>query len=132
MTDSEWNHTVLELRDADADVAASAAARLLKEASLLDLPRLLALLDDEDFFLREAAAWPISELAGPAYLRELLIAYQRGFEDGHDNDGFSTALIDCVELHPSEARSILESLIQEDNPALFQNATWLLGFCHSK
>ena len=45
------------------------------DASTEDLTRLLILLNDDDFFLREAAAWPISELAGPSSLRDLLIAY---------------------------------------------------------
>ena len=128
MTDSEWENVVLALRDSSADIAASAAARLHKGASIADLPHLLRLLDDEDSFLREAAAWPISELTGPSYMRELLLAYQRGFEQGLDNDGFSTALVDLVEMNPTESRSILQHLASEENPALSQNAAWLLGF----
>jgi HEAT repeat protein len=132
MTDTEWEDIVVALRDSNADIAASAAARLQKKASAPALPRLVALLDDEDSFLREAAAWPISELAGLSYVRELLIAYQRGFDDGYDNDGFSTALIDLVEMNPSESKSILQHIAKDENPVLRQNAIWLLGFCSPK
>jgi hypothetical protein len=50
-------------------------------------------LNDEDFLVPEAAAWPVSELAGPSAL-EKFVAYQRGLDQGHDNDGLTAALID--------------------------------------
>src|SRR5262245_13534968 len=93
MLEREWEEVVDALRDLD-DVGAAvrAAEHLHRSATLDDVPRLLRLLQDERFFVREAAAWPLSELAGATYLQELLQAYQRGFDEGHDNDGFSAAL----------------------------------------
>src|SRR5262252_1918184 len=77
MSDDEWHRLIQALRATDDnDRAVVAAERLHKTAALEDLPRLMELLSDEDFFVREAAAWPISELAGPAALPELLVALQ--------------------------------------------------------
>ena len=42
----------------------------------------------ENFFIREAAAWPVAELAGPAALEKLRVAYQRGL----DQDTITTDL----------------------------------------
>src|SRR5438128_1006454 len=100
MTEAEWQDIVRALREIDANVAAAAAERLHKQSATEDLHRLLELLDDDDFFLREAAAWPVSEIAGPSSLRELLEAYQRGLDEGHDNDGFTTALIELAAADP--------------------------------
>ncbi len=87
------------------------------------------LLNDDNFFVREAAAWPLAELAGTSALRELLVAYQRGFDDGHDNDGFTTALIELVEGSPSASKDVLKRLAEDRDPAVRESATWLLEFC---
>jgi hypothetical protein len=130
MNDKEWEDLIQGLRGIDhADAAAAAATRLHKAATSDDLPRLTDLLEDDDFFVREAAAWPVSELAGPSALRELLVAYQRGFDDGQDNDGFTTALIDLVETDRNASRQVLEALAQEGDAAMRENAMWLLDFC---
>jgi HEAT repeat protein len=129
MTESAWEEIIEGLRSSDASIAASAAERLHKQASSVDLHRLLELLGDDDAFLREAAAWPISALAGPSYLHELLIAYQRGFDDGLDNDGFTTALIDLAAGNPLECREALLRLTRSESATLRESATWLLEFC---
>ena len=132
MTDTEWRHILETLRDlSDINAAALAATRLHKEASVEDLPGLMGLLGDEDAYVREAAAWPISELAGPSALPDLLLAYQRGFEEGFDNDGFTTALLELVQAEPDTVRKVLQSLSKSDVVALRENATWLQGFCKS-
>jgi HEAT repeat protein len=85
MSDKEWRELTHALRDPAK--SAAAAARLHETATPQDVPQLMELLKDDDFFVRGAAAWPVAKLAGPPVLRELLVAYQRGFDDGHDNDG---------------------------------------------
>ena len=87
------------------------------------------LLNDDNFFVREAAAWPVAELAGTSVLRELLVAYQRGFDDGQDNDGFTTALIDLVEASSGASKDVLKRLAEDPDSAVRENATWLLEFC---
>jgi hypothetical protein len=113
MEDKAWKEVVSQLTDPDAGVDAwvAAAARIHTESEQQDVPRLLELLKHENFFVREAAAWPLTELAGPSVLAELLAAYQRGFDEGHDNDGFSAALLEVTAFHPSTIKTTLASMI---------------------
>lgn len=93
MKKQEWDELIEALRATDnVERAVAAADKLHKSAALEDLPRLVEILKDQDFRVREAAAWPVSELAGPAALPELLESLQRGFDEGHDNDGFQALL----------------------------------------
>jgi HEAT repeat protein len=80
-----WNEIVSGLSNPDVPTCADAASKLYASATPQDIPRLLSLLDSDDFFVREAAAGPLAALAGPAVLPQLLKAYQRGFDEGHDN-----------------------------------------------
>jgi len=98
------------------------------ESSIEDIPQLLDLLKSGDFFAREAAAWPIAEITGPAHLSELLCAYQRGFDEGHDNDGFTAALLEIPALYPAEAKGALTALGQSLPEPLRSHAGWLLEF----
>lgn len=107
-----------------------AASQLHCEAEPEDVQRLLNLLWHESFFVREAAAWPLAELAGPSVLPQLLEAYQRGFDDGHDNDGFTVALLEIPALYPSEARSAVTGIIATATGPLLGHAEWLLSFCN--
>ena len=120
MNDQEWNKLIEALRATDnIDRAVAAAGTIHKTSAIEDLPRLMELLKDQDFFVREAAAWPVSELAGPAALPELLVALQRGFGEGHDNDGFQTALIELAEAN----RTDIETYLHASRNRLI----WLLG-----
>ena len=128
MNDSEWAGLVRHLRDLDDD-ALGAAERMHREATTADVPRLKELLRDECSFVREAAAWPLSELAGAASLAELFEAFQRGLDEGLDNDGFSAALTDLAESDPERVRPVLEGVSRSGDAALERNARWLLDFC---
>jgi HEAT repeat protein len=88
-------------------------------------------LNDKDFFIREAAAWPLAGLAGVSALPQLLVALQRTFDDGHDGDGFQTALIELVEADKPAARQFLEGLLRTGDEAARENAKWLLEFCEA-
>ncbi len=126
----EWNDLNGALRDrTNVDRAVRAAETIHRTATGDDLPRLMEMLTDDDFFVRETAAWPISELVGPAALPELLVAFQRGFDEGHDNDGFQAVLADMVQLNETSARDVLTRLAKSDNPSIRENAAWLLEFC---
>ena len=93
-----------------------------------DLPRLTRLLEDGDHLVREAAAWPIARLRGASALPELLRAYQRGLDEGYDNDGFTTALIELAEENKEAARTVLTALRNAGDSSLATNAEWLLEF----
>jgi HEAT repeat protein len=134
MNSAEWEEIVRALHDLDSveegrPVAVRAADRLHRSATPEDVPRLLRLLQDESFFVREAVAWPLSELAGATHLAELLQAYQRGFDEGHDNDGFAAALADMAEVGPAAVRQALQPLVCSSDESLRRNAIWLLQFC---
>ena len=127
MSDKEWQALIDTLRGSDPSESAAAASRLHKTATSVDLSRLMDLLNDDDFFVREAAAWPLADLAGLSVLRELLVAYKRGADEGYDNDGFTAALIDLIERNKPASRELLEGL--KGDPALREHALWLLEFC---
>ncbi|MEJ0084424.1 MAG: HEAT repeat domain-containing protein [Pseudomonadota bacterium] len=132
MSPHDWQRVVKALRDvASDDVAVEAAAELQAKATIEDVPRLIDLLNDDSFFVREAAAWPLSDLGVVEALPVLLDAYQRGLEDGHDNDGFSAALADLVSAKPDTSRRRLKSLVREARPGS-KHAQWLLQFCEPK
>jgi hypothetical protein len=124
-----WRELLPRLNANEVEVCAAAAKELHASATAEDVPRLLALLEDEDFFVREAAAWPLAELAGPSILPQLLVAYQRGFDQGHDNDGFTAALLEIPALHAVEAKTALLALVQVEDSAMRSHAEWLLQFC---
>ena len=130
MSEAEWAEIVDALHDYAHDERAIAAARKLQQnARNEDVPRLLNLLRDESFFVREAAAWPLSDLGVISALHELLEARHRGFQEGHDNDGVSTALADMVEANPRSAEVVLKEVLASGEPELREHALWLLQFC---
>ena len=128
MNQKTWNDIVAALNSQDVDACVTAASRLHKESEAADVPNLLNLLNDKSFFVREAAAWPLAELAGAAVLRDLFAAYQRGFDEGHDNDGFTAALLEVPALHP-ESKSALQSIAESGSGPIKAHARWLLEFC---
>ena len=129
MEHTDWLSIVSGLSNPDVNTCVNAAARLRAEAGKADIPRLLELLGSNDFFIREAAAWPLAELEGPKVLVELLLAYQRGFDESHDNDGFTAALLEIPALHPKETRPSLERILEVAQDPMRGNAAWLLEFC---
>jgi len=124
-----WNEIVSGLSNPDVPTCVEAASRLHASAVPEDIPRLLSLLESDNFFVREAAAWPLAELAGPAVLPQLLKAYQRGFDEGHDNDGFSAALLEVPALFGPEATRAIAGLARTAEGAMRGHALWLLEFC---
>ena len=89
-------------------------------------------MKDPNAFIREAAAWPLSELAGATALPELFQAYQRGLDEGEDNDGFSAALTEMAEADPAGVKAALDVLARSPDAALRENAEWLLEFCSNE
>jgi hypothetical protein len=129
MNTSSWDSTIAEIEALD-DRSVAAVARLHAESTLEDVPRLLELLERADnFFVREAAAWPLAELVGAQVLPALLRAYQRGFDEGHDNDGFTAALLEIPAIHPGHAKAALSELATEAAEPMRGHAKWLLEFC---
>lgn len=129
MKTAAWNEIVSALDASDVSTCVAAASRLHAEAGIEDVPRLLALLKDDSFFVREAAAWPLAELVGPSVLPQLFSAYQRGFDEGHDNDGFTAALLEIPFHFRAETKLSLTNLIKVGDDKTKGHAQWLLEFC---
>jgi len=129
MNPAAWNEIASALEASDVLTCVEAASRLHAEAEIEDVPRLLALLQHDSFFVREAAAWPLVELVGPSVLSQLFSAYQRGFDEGHDNDGFTAALLEIPFLFPAETKRSLANLIKMGDEKTRGHAQWLLEFC---
>jgi hypothetical protein len=133
MDTAAWDHSLLDLAAHDVDRNVGAAKRLYDESTMEDVPRLLTLLQEgSDFFVREAAAGPLAALAAPSVVHELLIGYQRGFEEGHDNDGFTAALIEGASLFPTEMKEALNGIIASAEEPIRGHALWLIDFCEGR
>jgi HEAT repeat protein len=129
MNDERWAESVRELHDLrPGSRAVEAAAELQRTASEEDIPRLLTLLRDDSFFVREAAAWPLSDLGVTSALPELLEAQHVGVQEGWDNDGLNAAIADLVETRPHEASAVLRQLVQAGPAHLREGARWALEF----
>ncbi|HLA96067.1 MAG TPA: HEAT repeat domain-containing protein [Pyrinomonadaceae bacterium] len=129
MDDNRWNQLVIDIEGDDIELMVEACEHLQNEAEISDVSRLVKLLEYESFVVREAAAWPLAILGDATVIPELFTAYQRGFEDGHDNDGFSAALAGMAELHPQPVRQMLLELKNSTNPDFKKYPNWLLEFC---
>jgi HEAT repeat protein len=133
MQQNEWDELVTAVRDTrDVDRAVAAAQSLQQRATREDLPRLLELLKDDAFFVREAAAWSLSDLGATEALPAMLEALNRGVEQGHDNDGLRAALADLAEVDPEESLSVLTRVLDQGAPHLREHARWLLEFCQDQ
>jgi HEAT repeat protein len=130
MKDRDWEALLAALRDpTDMQGAVEAARTLQTHAASEDIPKLVGLLGDESFFVREAAAWPLSDLGATSALPQLLEALHRGVHEGHDNDSLTAALADLAQTHPDAARDELNRVIAGGPPHLSEHAGWLLEFC---
>lgn len=131
MNAAAWSETVAALQSRDVDICVAAAARLHEDATPENVPALLELLKTGDSFEREAAAWPLVEISGASHLCELLAAYQKGFEEGDDNDGFTAALLEIPALFPIEAKWELTKLGSAASDPIGAHCLWLLEFCET-
>jgi HEAT repeat protein len=61
MTKAEFNGFVHQLKSDNPNDVAQAAKGIQEKSTPSDIPGLLELLSSDDFVLREAAAWPLSD-----------------------------------------------------------------------
>ena len=129
MTPTEWEHVLADLRaQDDLDRIVQAAARLDDVANEVHLPDLYRLIQDDDWFIREAAAVPLARLAGVQALPLLFQALARGQQQGQDNDGLSTMVVEVLEAHREECAPLLLSMLDNPNPTLRAHGAWALGW----
>ena len=111
--------------------AGDAVVRALASATEDDLPALLAALQSKkaDFSVRELVADPVTRLGGVKFLRELMTALRKGFEEGHDNDGFQAHLADLAEREPEAVRAALTKMAETAKGEALEDIKWLLEYC---
>lgn len=121
---------LLESTD-DIDAQYEAFQRLKSSVTAQDLPVLLQALksNTSNFAVRELLAEPIIDLAGVKALPELMAAFRKNFEEGHDNDTFQALLIDLVEADREGARVALRTLAEQASKDELEDIDWLLEFC---
>lgn len=130
LSKDEWDSILDDLRDvSNPEKAGQAAVDLPNKAGQDDIPRLLELLNDGDFIVREAAAVALCRLGAVSFLEQILAALQKGFDDGHDNDSLQGALGDMAMMEKTAVRAKLEEMRTGADETLEENIDWLLEYC---
>lgn len=133
MLKDTWSQAVRDLQNVDdIDRAVNACQVISDLADESRVPELYALLQDDSFFVREAAAEPLARLEGIKSLPFLFQALTRGEQDGHDNDGLAFTVMELVESRKPEAAKVLLEMLQSNDIELRANAVWALGFVASE
>jgi HEAT repeat protein len=129
MTTPAWADILVDLRaEDDVDRIVQAAAHLDAVADESHVPDLYRLIQDDDWFVREAAAVPLARLEGVRALPLLFRALTRGTQAGHDNDGLGSTIADVLEEHSEACAPLLVSMIADPDPELRAHAAWALGW----
>jgi HEAT repeat protein len=129
MSAGDWDDTVRAVRNLHrVDEAVAACERLDRLADASRTSALYALLDDDEFFVREAAATPLARLEGIRALPALFRAATRGELDGHDNDGLTATICDLLEAEAGAAAPLLLEMLTSADAATRANGAWALGF----
>ena len=120
-----------DIGDGNVDGVLEAFDRLMASVTKADLPQLVAAIQSprNNFWTRELFAEPICQLGGSDYLELLFEAAQLGSDEGHDNDGFNTHLIEIASAEPKKCRAKLEELLARADFKHGEAANWLLEFC---
>ena len=130
MSPLNWAQLIRDLRNEDkVDLAIRASETISAIADESHIPDLYVLLDDESFFVREAAADPLARLEGVKVLPALFRALTRGVQDGHDNDGLSFTISELLDMNRAAAAPVLLSMLEAaDDPETRAHSAWALGF----
>jgi HEAT repeat protein len=130
MDQAEWDRLIASIRSAgeDLDRAVAASMALGEITDRSRIPELERLIQDDDFFVREAAATPLISLKGIDAFPLLLEALERGAREGHDNDGLAFEISELVECHKAEVTPRLLEMLRARRSETRSHAAWLLGF----
>lgn len=130
MKQAEWDRLIADIRsvgeDVDRAVEASLALRGVIDRSRI--PELERLIQDDDFFMREAAASPLINLNGLKALPQLLEALERGSREGHDNDGLAFEITELISSEKIGAVPLLLEMLRSPRSETRSHSAWLLGF----
>ena len=132
MSKLNWSQLIQDLRSKNIERSVHACEKIFEVANESHIPELYSLLNDESFFIREAAASPLARLEGVKALPFLLQAYTRGFQDGHDNDGLTVTITELLEEKAEEVVPLLLEMLKSTDSETRANAAWALGFTASQ
>ncbi len=114
----------------DVDAQLAAFRQLNESATDGDVPALIASLEStRSFWVRELLAEPIIRLSGVKALPHLLKALRKNYEDGHDNDGFETFLVELAESDSANVKAELQRLARTATREEAADLNWLLEYC---
>jgi HEAT repeat protein len=129
MTTTDWERILADLHaEDDVDRIVQAAGRLDVIATEAHVPDLYRLIQDNDWFIREAAAEPLARLEGVRALPLLFRALTCGQQQGQDNDGLSTTIVNLMEAHQPECAPLLLAMLQDTEATIRENGAWALGW----
>lgn len=126
MSSDEWEQMVNVLRTSDYE--GRAYTRIAIESDESHLPGLYTLIEDENWYTREAAAEALARLEGIRALPQLLQALTKGIKDGQDNDGLCGTIWGVLESDKEKSYALLLPMLQDPSDEVRSNAAWALGF----
>jgi HEAT repeat protein len=129
MTMTEWERLLADLRsDDEVDQIVQAAEQLDAVANQSHIPDLYRLIQNDDWFIREAVAVPLARLEGARALLFLFHALTRGQQQGQDNDGLSATIVGVLEEHREACAWLLLSMLTDPDSTRRAQAAWALGW----
>jgi hypothetical protein len=127
MSTLNWDELVDDLHGEDVDLALAASEQIAANVTAADLPRIYALAEDEDYFVRVMAGDILAKTAGITALPTLLAIMLRNEEEGFDNDGLDHATKALIDANPITARTTLEQFARNGSPVAKTIADWGLA-----
>jgi HEAT repeat protein len=128
MPNLHWPQLIQDLRGDNIDRAVRACEEISETADETNIAELYSLLNDDNFFIREAAALPLARLEGARALPSLFRAMTRGVQDGHDNDGMCAAIWDLFDLNQEEVLPLLQNMLNDEDKNTRAHAAWAMGY----
>ncbi len=132
MSQQAWSQLIHDLRSADVKRVVLASEKIDATADSSHIAELYELLNDDSFFVREAAVVPLARLEGIEALPSLFQAMTRGLEDGRDNDGLVATIAHLLQTNQEKASLLLLNMIKDQDKEVRLNAAWALGFVASR
>lgn len=129
MANEAWASLLADLKSQDEATYLEANRQLAKLRDPNRLGALKALLQSDDFLVRESAAEALCRMAGPEVIPSLLAALHQGSREGHDNDGLGSVILDRVWGDEQRCAQWVIAGFQA-NPASpdLEQFLWLAGF----
>jgi HEAT repeat protein len=132
MSQQAWSQIIHDLRSTNVKRAVLACEKINTTADASRIAELYELLNDDSYFVREAAAIPLARLKGIEALPSLFQAMTRGEEDEHDNDGLVATIAHLLESNQEKVTPLLLKMVEDRDKHVRLNAAWALGFVASQ